>query len=106
MPEGKRIGYYRADSVSYQAELINQLEEDGVKYTITADQDRAVKPLIASITEDEWREPIKGCGYEVTEIVHTMERTHNAFRLIIKREKRRQRGLFEGEEEQYFHYVQ
>jgi len=35
---GKRIGYYRADSASYQAELFNQLEKDGVKYAITADQ--------------------------------------------------------------------
>ena len=43
MPSGKRIGYYRSDSASYQAELFNQLEEDGVKYAITADQDKAVK---------------------------------------------------------------
>ena len=37
MPRGKKIGYYRADSASYQAELFNQLEEDGVKYAVTAD---------------------------------------------------------------------
>ena len=37
IPAGKRIGYYRADSASYQAELFNQLEEDGVKYAISAD---------------------------------------------------------------------
>ena len=41
--DGKRIGYYRADSASYQAELFNQLEEDGVRCAITADQDKAVK---------------------------------------------------------------
>ena len=28
---------------SYQADLFNQLEEDGVRYAITADQDKAVK---------------------------------------------------------------
>jgi hypothetical protein len=28
IPKGKRIGYYRADSTSYQAELINDLETD------------------------------------------------------------------------------
>jgi hypothetical protein len=35
MPRGKRIGYYRGDSASYQAGLFNQLEEDGVNYGIT-----------------------------------------------------------------------
>ena len=39
MPRGKRIGYYRGDSASYQAGLFNQLEEDGVRYGVTVDQD-------------------------------------------------------------------
>ncbi|MBI5748030.1 MAG: IS1380 family transposase [Nitrospinae bacterium] len=105
MPEGKRIGYYRADSASYQAELINRLEADGVKYTITSDQDRAVKPLIASIAEDEWSEPIKGCGYEIAETVHTMEKTDKAFRLVIKREVREQGELFKSGDGQYFYHA-
>jgi len=95
MPEGKRIGYYRADSASYQAELLNQLEKDGVKYAITVDQDKAVKGLIVSIREREWKEPVRGCGYELAETVHCMEKTKKAFRLIIKREVRRQGELFE-----------
>src|SRR4030042_1973704 len=41
MPRGKRIGYYRGDSASYQAGLFNQLETDGVRYGVTADQDKA-----------------------------------------------------------------
>ena len=45
LPEGKRIAAYRADSASYQAELINALEADGVMWAITADQDAAVKGL-------------------------------------------------------------
>jgi hypothetical protein len=49
MPWGKKIGYYRADSASYQADLFNQLEGEGVKYGITADQDKAVKSAIALI---------------------------------------------------------
>src|SRR4030042_829617 len=53
MPVGKRIGNYRADSASYQAELLNQLEQDRVKYGITADQDKAVKALIGLIKEGE-----------------------------------------------------
>ena len=36
MPPGKGIAYYRADSASYQAELINALEADGVIWALTA----------------------------------------------------------------------
>src|SRR4030066_1194807 len=63
MPLGKRIGFYRADRASYQAELFNQLEADRVKYGGTAGQDKAVKSLIASIKVDQWKEPGRGCGY-------------------------------------------
>jgi hypothetical protein len=72
MLKGKRIGYYRADSASYQAELINDLETDGVKWAITADMDQAVRTVIASIPDEQWIEPVKGCGYEIAETIHTM----------------------------------
>ncbi len=88
MSSGKRIAFYRADSASYQAELINALEADGVFWALTADQDRAVKEAIQSIPEAEWEEPTVGCGYEVAETVHTMAHTDHAFRLIVKRERR------------------
>ena len=95
MPKGKRIGHYRADSASYQAELLNQLEEDGVKYAITADQDQAVKKVIALMDPKGWKEPVVGCGYELAETVHCMNETKKAFRLVVKREVRRQGELFE-----------
>jgi hypothetical protein len=103
MPPGKRIARYRADSASYQAELINELENDSVKWAITARQDSSVKSLIRSIKEDQWYEPVKGCGYEITETVHSMNNTANAFRLVIKREKHKQASLFE--KEPYFHHA-
>ncbi len=105
MPPGKVVGGYRADSASYDAKLINELEADGVKYAITADQDRAVKKAIAGVKEREWKEAVRGCGYELAETVHCMEKTKEAFRLVIKREVRRQRELFEGKEEAYFYHV-
>jgi hypothetical protein len=37
LPKGKRIASYRADSASYQADLINALESDGVIWAITGD---------------------------------------------------------------------
>jgi len=83
VPRGKRIRYYRADSASYQAGLLNQLEEDEVRYGVTADQDKAVKSAIALIPRGEWREPVKGCGYELAETVHCMNGTKKAVRLVV-----------------------
>ena len=104
MPRGKRIGYYRGDSASYQAGLFNQLEGDGVRYGITVDQDEAVKSAIGLIPSVDWKEPVKGCGYELAETVHCMNETKKAFRLVVKREIRRQGELF-GKEGQYFYHA-
>jgi hypothetical protein len=105
MPVGKRIRNYRADSASYQAELFNQLEEDGVRYGITADQDKAVKSAIALIPSGDWKEPVRGCGYEIAETVHCMNETKKAFRLVIKREVRRQGEIFEKGGKYFYHAV-
>ncbi len=103
MPVGRRIARFRADSASYQAELINELEEDGVLWTITADQDAAVRTLIASIPDAAWQEAFPGAGYELAETVHSMGKTKQSFRLVVKREERRQQNLFDGGK--YFHYA-
>jgi len=105
MPAGKRIRYYRSDRASYQADLFNQLEADGVKYAITVDQDKAVKALIASLKAEEWKEPVRGCGYELAETVHCMNGTKKAFRLVIKREVRRRGELFEKGGQYFYHAV-
>jgi hypothetical protein len=55
MPDGKRIKYFRAEGASYQSSLINLLEEDNVKWGITADLDSSVKKAIKSIKE--WIRP-------------------------------------------------
>lgn len=93
LPAGKHLGAYRADSASYQAELINAVEADGVRFSITADQDAAVKTLLRELPEAAWTEPTPGCGYELAEAVHTMEKTTTAFRLVCKRTIRRQLAL-------------
>ena len=109
MPAGRRIARYRADSASYPADLINTLEADGVicgmVWAITADQDRAVKAVIASIPEAAWRAPKADCGYQVAETVHTMNRTNAAFRLVVKREVRHPRDLFDTAGEHYFYHA-
>ena len=95
MPRGKRIGYLRADAASYQAEIFNHCEGRGRKYAIGAHIDRAVKEAILSIKEDEWR-PYENGSY-IAETVHCMEKTNQAFRLIVVRRPYQPR-LF-GEEE-------
>ena len=102
---GKRIARYRADSASYQAELINALEADSVLWAITADQDAAVRGVIEAIPEGQWKEPVVGCGYEVAETVHTMNKTPRAFRLIIKRALRHQGDLYEDKGQRYFYHA-
>ena len=99
MPDGKRIKYFRADSASYQSSLINVLEEDNIKWGITADLDSSVKKAIKSIKE--WIRP-EGLDFEISETIHCTNKTDKAFRLIIKREYRKQQDLFDG---QYFYHA-
>ena len=105
MPVGKRLVWYRADSASYQAALINELETDQVRWAITADQDVAVKAVIADRRPGAWQEPEKGCGYQVADAVHTMNQTKAAFRLSIKREVRPQPDLFDVAATPYAYHV-
>ena len=104
MPQGKRIAYYRADSASYQAEVINYcflIDKYGEKklFTITADKDAAVMAAIKAIAEKEWQ-PYKG-DREVAETIHTMNRTTEAFRLVVQRWHKKQAELFDPEPYSY-----
>lgn len=101
MPEGKHIARFRADSASYQADLFNRLEKDGVFFAITADQDTAVKECIRSIPNSSWKDV--GGGWEIAETVHSMNETNTAFRLVVKREMNRQLDLFEPDN--YFYHA-
>jgi hypothetical protein len=82
MPKGKRITALRSDSAAYQAELINYCEENGISFAIGADLDEAVLEAIRSIPDNNW-EPYKN-GY-IAEIIHSMNNTEKAFRLIVIR---------------------
>jgi len=93
MPKGKRIAYYRADSASYQGEVINRCFGDHILFTITADQDSAVREGIKSIGKEEWQ-PYER-DRQIAETVHTMNRTREAFRLIVQRWPKLQAELFD-----------
>lgn len=91
MPQGKRIRYYRADSASYQAKVINHCFDKDMLFTITADQDRGVKEAITCIKE--WKPYDK--NREIGEAIHIMNYTREAFRLIVQRWPKVQAELFD-----------
>ncbi len=87
LPKGKRI-YFRSDSAAYQAAVINHYSQPGRSFTITADQDAAVKREIQNLPETAW------IAYRET--VHSMNGTEQAFRLIVLRWPNPQPNLFEA----------
>ena len=104
---GKKLKYARSDSAGYSAEIINACVERGIIFTITADQDAAVKKIIADTEEKSWQklfdEAGNDTGREYATAVHCMEKTLEPFTLIIQRWQDSQRKLFEKNE--YHHYV-
>ena len=101
MPKGKRIKAVRADSAAYQADVFNYCEETHKVFAIGADQDAAVKAVIAAIPEGEWKTFRDG---EIAETVHCMNKTEKAFRLIVLRRPREQ-DLFEDKSLYRYHAI-
>ncbi|MDQ6959568.1 MAG: IS1380 family transposase [Mariprofundaceae bacterium] len=99
MPKGKRIARLRADSAAYQADVINDCENDGVMFAIGAKQDVAVKAAIAAIPESDWQPYSDG---EIASTVHCMNATE-AFTLVVFR-KGRQLSL-NGEGSEWFYHA-
>ena len=61
--------------------------------------------MIKGIEEQAWKEPEAGCGYQVAETVHTMNKTDRSFRLIVKRWVKPQRDLLETPENPYGYHA-
>jgi len=99
LPAGKKI-YFRSDSAAYQAVVINHYSRPGRSFTITADQDVAVKREIQSLPEGDWKPYRTQDGIatdrQIAETVHTMNGTEQAFRLIVLRWPNPQPNLFEA----------
>ena len=84
LPPGIRIGRFRADSASYQASVLNFCQERGIRFVIGADLDAAVREAIRRIPASDWQPYRDG---HIAETVHTMNKTPNAFRLIVVRRR-------------------
>ena len=94
LPKGKKLKALRSDSAGYQADIINYCEQKGIEYGIGAVLDEAVMGAIESIEADDWK-PYQN-GY-IAETVHCMEKTEEAFRLVVIR-RSYQKEMF-GEED-------
>jgi len=97
--QGKRLKYFRSDSAAYNAEVINTCADKRIAFTITADQDAAVKAAIADIPAHKWQRLCDEGGVrtdrEYATTVHCMEQTKAAFTLIVQRWPNPQLNLFE-----------
>ena len=82
MPKGKSIKAFRSDSAAYQAEIINHCEGNDIEFAIGADLDEAVLGAIRATPKEDWK-PYKN-GH-IAETVHSMNKTKNAFRLVVIR---------------------
>ena len=95
----------RSDSAWYIAEILDHCEDNGYKFSITADKDGAVQQLIREVGERQWvevslpPEPLDSEPYVrewAYETVHTLNKSRYPYRLIVLRRERRQPDLFEG----------
>jgi hypothetical protein len=82
LPKGKRVKALRADSAAYQAEVINHCGHYGIEFAIGADLDEAVVRQIKSLGASDWRSYQNGF---IAETVHCMNKTKEAFRLVVIR---------------------
>jgi hypothetical protein len=87
----KRLKYFRSDSAAYNSEVINLClaKENRVIFTITADKDSAVKAAIKAIEPQQWQRLRDRYGFDTgrqcATVIHTMEKTHNSYTLIVQR---------------------
>jgi len=98
---GVKLSRYRADSASYKSEIINYCIREGIEFIIGADLDVSVKEGIRNISEESWKPYIDRYGVrsdrkEVSEFVHTMNKTEESFRVIVVREEIKENDKLKG----------
>jgi hypothetical protein len=104
---GGRIKYIRSDSAGYNHDIINYCNETGKYFTITADKNISVMRSIEKIEKSEWKWGKNRDGskekWKVAETIHSMDKTKESFRLVIKRTKiKGQIDLFDNSEYRYW----
>jgi len=96
---GWRLRYLRSDSAGYTAEVINTCNDLAVTFTITADQDAAVKRIVRRLSRrGGWKRLFRPDGQPTDRwyktAIHCMEKTQKAFTLIVLRWPNPESDLF------------
>jgi len=81
LPVGKTFDRFRADSASYQASIFNYCDQEKILFTISGQKDQSVWRSIKEIKDNAWETLSK--REQISEFVHTMGQTDNAFRMIV-----------------------
>jgi len=81
LPIGRTFDRFRADSASYQASIFNYCDQEEILFTVTGQKDKSVWRSIKEIKDEAWEYLSK--REQITEFVHTMDKTKNAFRMIV-----------------------
>ncbi|MCF6205952.1 MAG: IS1380 family transposase [Sulfurovum sp.] len=91
LSKGKTISFFRADSATYQAEVFNHCNQNGITYTVGAKLDSSVLENIEQIKQWEPMKITEGTAHhlkeEVGEFLHTMQHTDHAFRIIVVKKR-------------------
>jgi len=82
LPRNKHVKAVRADSASYQADIINYCNANGISFAIGAGLDQAVVRQIQSLGDSDWQAYKNGF---IAETVHCMNETKQAFLLVVIR---------------------
>ena len=90
--QGVKLSRYRGDSASYNHEIINYCFEEGIEFFIGGTLDSAVLNGIGEIDEESWearvdRYGVKSDTEEVSEFIHSMNKTKESFRMIVVKEE-------------------
>jgi len=81
LPVGKTFDRFRADSASYQVSIFNYCDQEKILFTISGQKDQSVWRSIKEIKDNAWETLSK--REQISEFVHTMGQTDNAFRMIV-----------------------
>lgn len=105
MPQEHKITAIRADSASYQAEIINLCHDNNLEYAIGGKITESLATEIKAISEQDWQIYTDRSGFNtgrhVASMVWSMEKTKHAFTLVIVRSKIENPDLFNWGEYKY-----
>jgi len=91
LPSGVNISALRIDAAGYQAAIIDECIERGLKFAIRAKMSHSLQEIISEQDDSCW-EPLNDKGGKrldgefTTRIIHTMEKSQHAFNVVVQRQ--------------------